>query len=611
MKSRRLIWACFSLCLALLLGVMGWLTKTVLWLDGERLRIGREAAFEETVRLALWRLEAITAPIVVQESNRPWFMYQSFYPADRIPGAASGPVRPGDSLFPSALLSGDSPFVALHFQFGSHGVISSPQVPTSEALNLVRLARVPSARIAAYSERLAAFGRQVSVKLVAAGLPDVAAASAPVEAITLPRPEPAERVQQATRTPNQTLQQIENSQAMISGREWRARSQNVAQMKALPQQLQAPATAVSAPGAKGFRPAPTPRVEQGPTSAFWAGNLLLVARKVRIGDEITVQGAWLDWPALRTRMLETIRDILPAASLSPAEPAARNSQARILAALPVRLDPGPNPAASVDAHSPLRLALGVAWVAVILATLTVGVVLHGAMVLSERRSAFASAVTHELRTPLTTFRMYSEMLAEGMVSNEDQQREYLRTLSREADRLGMLVENVLTYSRLEKKRAGALMEIVPLADLAARHVDRLLTRAESDGMHLVISNDAPPAAKVRVDQAGIERILFNLVDNACKYAATGSDRTINLTFTSDRKNAVIAVTDNGPGISAIDARRLFRPFTKLEHDASRTAPGIGLGLNLSRRLARGMGGDLRLDRSIARGASFVLTLPLI
>ena len=74
--------------------------------------------------------------------------------------------------------------------------------------------------------------------------------------------------------------------------------------------------------------------------------------------------------------------------------------------------------------------------------------------LSERRGAFVSAVTHELRTPLTTLRMYTEMLADGMVPDEPRRRSYLQTLRAEADRLGHLVENVLAYSRLERNRRG-------------------------------------------------------------------------------------------------------------------------------------------------------------
>ncbi len=78
------------------------------------------------------------------------------------------------------------------------------------------------------------------------------------------------------------------------------------------------------------------------------------------------------------------------------------------------------------------------------------------MDLSERRRIFVSAVTHELRTPLTTFRLYTDMLADGMVSGEEKRRSYLERLRGEAQRLSHLVENVLFYARLESGRAGAV-----------------------------------------------------------------------------------------------------------------------------------------------------------
>ena len=115
---------------------------------------------------------------------------------------------------------------------------------------------------------------------------------------------------------------------------------------------------------------------------------------------------------------------------------------------------------------------------------------------------------------------------------------------------------------------------------------------------------------VRAHVSAVEQILFNLVDNACKYAASASDRRIVLETARSRDRALLKVRDYGPGIARADARRLFRPFSKSARDAANTAPGIGLGLALSRRLARRMGGDLRLDETVTTGACFVLSLPI-
>ena len=117
------------------------------------------------------------------------------------------------------------------------------------------------------------------------------------------------------------------------------------------------------------------------------------------------------------------------------------------------------------------------------------------------------------------------------------------------------------------------------------------------------------AVRVHVDRSAVERILFNLVDNACKYARDASDRRIHLDCASDARALRLTVADHGPGIDAREARRLFRPFHKSARDAAQSAPGVGLGLALSRRLARALGGDLRSVRTDWNGASFCLRLP--
>jgi signal transduction histidine kinase len=282
-----------------------------------------------------------------------------------------------------------------------------------------------------------------------------------------------------------------------------------------------------------------------------------------------------------------------------------------LAALPVRLLPGEAPFEPDSSVSALRLSLAVAWGCVLLAGLAVAALLAGVVTLSERRGAFVSAVTHELRTPLTTFRMYAEMLAEGMVPDAAQRERYLNTLRVEAERLTHLVENVLAYARLERGRARGRVEVVAVEQLLARVESRLRGRAEQAGMQLVVEldNRVTPFL-VRTDTSAVEQVLFNLVDNACKYAVTAADRRIHLSAGILGRRLELRVGDHGPGIAHRQARRLFRPFSKSAVEAANSAPGVGLGLALSRRLAREMGGDLSLESTPAFASCFVLALPL-
>ena len=339
-----------------------------------------------------------------------------------------------------------------------------------------------------------------------------------------------------------------------------------------------------------------------------------MARRVVVNGRILIQGCWLDWTNLRGSLLSDVKDLFPAANLQPILIASGdNKDTRRLAALPVRLITGAVQVEALPFWSPIRFSLMIAWSCVLLAALAVAVLLNGAVSLSERRGAFVSAVTHELRTPLTTFKMYSEMLAEGMVHDEEKRQHYLATLCSDANRLSHLVENVLAYARLERGSARSRVEKVTLTALVERVKPRLIQRSEQAGMELVIDADAEALkTTVHVDVSAVEQIVFNLVDNACKYAAPGaSEKVIHLEAFSQGKSAMLRVRDHGQGITSEGARRLFRPFSKSAHEAANTAPGVGLGLALCRRLSRSMGGDLRLDKLVTDGACFVLTLPIV
>jgi signal transduction histidine kinase len=244
-----------------------------------------------------------------------------------------------------------------------------------------------------------------------------------------------------------------------------------------------------------------------------------------------------------------------------------------------------------------------------LAAVAVAILLRGVLDLSERRRVFVSAVTHELRTPLTTFRLYADMLADGMVSAEEKRRQYLDRLRGEAERLSHLVENVLFYSRVESGRAGATRETVELGAFLRETTARLDELARAAGLRLVFEPPGPDPIPARLDRSALEQVLVNLVDNACKYASGAEPADVTIDVHRRDGRAVIRVRDHGPGLSPADRRRLFREFSKSDREAAATRPGVGLGLALSRRLMRAQGGDLTVDETVTDGAAFVVTLP--
>ena len=190
---------------------------------------------------------------------------------------------------------------------------------------------------------------------------------------------------------------------------------------------------------------------------LWIDGQLLLVRRIAVDGRDYFQGCLLDWPAIKSELLETVNDLLPQADLQPVPPGIVEDQSRMLAALPLRLVPGALPSTGPEPATPIRWILPVAWLCVLLAAAAVAALLASVVRLGQRRADFVSAVSHELRTPLTTFHLYTEMLSEGMVTDPAQQRSYLNTLRSEASRLSHLVENVLAFAigTPAAQRAGA------------------------------------------------------------------------------------------------------------------------------------------------------------
>jgi signal transduction histidine kinase len=256
----------------------------------------------------------------------------------------------------------------------------------------------------------------------------------------------------------------------------------------------------------------------------------------------------------------------------------------------------------------------VAW-AVVAAALAGGWFLtRSSVALGLRRSRFAAAVTHELRSPLTTFRMYSEMLADGMVADATTRQSYLETLKEQSGRLALLVENVLAYARVEEGRFVARQAATTVGDLM-QHVRPALERRASDaGLLIRVAFGEPSdlaARPLRTDADAVQQILLNLVDNACKYAADATPAEIAVSLSRRGARLEIEVRDHGPGIAPNLARVVFEPFERGACNGD-ARPGVGLGLALARGLARDLGGDLELRAPAAGGggAALVVALPL-
>ena len=223
--------------------------------------------------------------------------------------------------------------------------------------------------------------------------------------------------------------------------------------------------------------------------------------------------------------------------------------------------------------------------------------------ISRIRADFVSGVSHELRTPLAQIRMFTETLLLGRVRSENEGRRSLEIISREAQRLSQLVENVLHFSRGERKRPEITRERARLAPIVQDVIESFTPLAAARQSTLVADIDEQAAA--RVDSGALRQILLNLLDNAAKYGPAG--QTIQVCLRIEAEAVRLMVEDGGPGVSAQDAERIWQPFKRVAVAGTATG-GAGIGLAIVRQLADLHGGRTWVERG-AVGARFIVELP--
>jgi signal transduction histidine kinase len=227
---------------------------------------------------------------------------------------------------------------------------------------------------------------------------------------------------------------------------------------------------------------------------------------------------------------------------------------------------------------------------------------------AERRSNFAAAVSHELKTPLTAIRMYGEMLRDGMVANEAKRDEYYSTITTEAERLTRLINNVLEFSKMEHGERELDMISGSMGSVIEDVTRILATHAKDQGFELTcqVEKNLPP---VQYERDALAQILFNLVDNALKYAAEASEKVVEVHCQSRRGGVDVRVRDFGPGVSREHRSHIFEAFYRGETELTRKCKGTGIGLALVKGLAEKMGARVSAENCDQGGFSVSVHFP--
>jgi len=226
--------------------------------------------------------------------------------------------------------------------------------------------------------------------------------------------------------------------------------------------------------------------------------------------------------------------------------------------------------------------------------------------LERTREEFIANVSHELRTPLSHIKGYTETLLGGAKDDPEVAMRFLQTIARNAERLQLLIEDLLTISELESGRVTLKLQPLPLPSVVGKVFDDFKARAAA--RTITLANETS-GVNVSADAVRLEQVLSNLVDNAIKYGRTGGRVTIGA-LTPDDGKVEIFVRDDGPGLPADSLERVFERFYRVDKGRSREQGGTGLGLAIVKHIVQSHGGAVWAKSQTGHGTTFYFTLPV-
>ena len=225
--------------------------------------------------------------------------------------------------------------------------------------------------------------------------------------------------------------------------------------------------------------------------------------------------------------------------------------------------------------------------------------------LERTREDFVANVSHELRTPLSLIKGYVETLLDGARNNPEVAERFLKIIERNAERLDLLIQDLLTISALESGRMELNLHPVELHPLVEKVLADLQAKAKNKNVSLV--NDLPELT-ASADANRLEQVLANLVDNAIKYGRAQGSVKIGGKKLDDGKLEIF-VQDDGPGIPPESLDRVFERFYRVDKARSRDQGGTGLGLSIVKHIVHSHDGEVWASSELGRGATFFFTLP--
>ncbi len=219
---------------------------------------------------------------------------------------------------------------------------------------------------------------------------------------------------------------------------------------------------------------------------------------------------------------------------------------------------------------------------------------------------FVANVSHELRTPLASIKGYAETLLSGALEDKTSLKKFLAIIDKHANRMTVLIEDLLTLSMLESHQMPMSFAPVEVKNIISGVMQGFEKQARDKGLQLImdIKEDIP---NVSGDKNRLEQVITNLVDNAIKYTNSGSVK-----ISAERQDSMlrIDIKDTGIGIPEKDIPRLFERFYRVDKGRSREVGGTGLGLAIAKHIIQGHNGKILVGSKLGEGTTFSFSLPL-
>ncbi len=226
--------------------------------------------------------------------------------------------------------------------------------------------------------------------------------------------------------------------------------------------------------------------------------------------------------------------------------------------------------------------------------------------LDQLKDDFIGLVSHELRSPLTVITgAVNTALTEAERLSPEETRQLLRDAALEADSLSHLLGNLMELSRIQADRLFLFTEPISIEKVIQDTIEKIERLSSAHQFVVDIPRELP---SVYADELRMERILYNLLENAVKYSPQGGE--IRIFVKPREKHLVIGISDQGIGIPRADQAKLFKPFQRLEDSRPDKVNGSGLGLSVCRRLVEAHGGQIWVESESGKGSTFFFTLPL-